>query len=190
MFTLFGSHVDTALGETLPKAVWCCDSWCDWGVCFGCFLLWSWKQIRLIQHWHIYRIVQGQDAALNEPWINCMLGIRWTALMFDLYLYCIHLYTKIVVTYWHSAVSTSSLPLQWITRPRRWQLIWSIVQRSISVAKTCCHGWLDERQRQEHGETGVRRNGITHWGCCGATHYVNKKPTGVVKESFSGSNTW
>lgn len=37
MFTLFGSHVDTALGETLPKAVWCCDSWCDWGVCFGCF---------------------------------------------------------------------------------------------------------------------------------------------------------
>ena len=50
------------------------------------FLLRSWKQIRWIQNWHIYRLVQGQDAALNEPWINCMLGIRWTALMFDLYL--------------------------------------------------------------------------------------------------------
>lgn len=71
------------------------------------FLLRSWKQIRLIQNWHIYRIVQGQDAALNEPWINCMLGIRWTALMFDLYLYYIHYVPKL----WWPTDTVQSVPV-------------------------------------------------------------------------------
>ena len=61
MFTLFGSHVDTALGETLPKAVWCCDSWCDWGSVLRFFFA--------VQNTYMLK-ASSFDPKLTHPW-NC-----------------------------------------------------------------------------------------------------------------------